>query len=152
MKRFSLALLALSSPAAADPTALAAYVAAFEAEDPAACVATFAPDARFIDLGNDFSARVDWFCNAVIDGGGRYTILSQQTEGATTTADIDYRMGGYFLEGRAILTGEGGRITDLVIERRRGVANRLASPLRTVLSCLGRRAPWPTAPLARRFR
>jgi hypothetical protein len=118
MKKLTLLLLALPVPALADPAALSAYVAAFEAEDPAACVALFAPDARFIDLGNDFSDRLDWFCQAVVDAGGRYTILAQETQGDTSTFTLDFRAGGYFLEGKGSLTGNGGKITALTIERR----------------------------------
>lgn len=118
MRLLTFALIFAAAPAAADPAALAAYVESFEAEDPAACVATFAQGARFIDLGNDFSNRLDWFCNAVIDGGGRYTILSQTTTGDVTTFVLDYRAGGYFLEGTGSLTGIDGRISSLIIERR----------------------------------
>lgn len=118
MRLLASALFFAAAPATADPAALAAYVESFEAEDPEACVATFAPGARFIDLGNDFSDRLDWFCNAVVDGGGRYTILSQATTGDVTTFVLDYRAGGDFLEGKGSLTGIDGRITSLIIERR----------------------------------
>lgn len=60
MRLLAFALIFAASPATADPVALAAYVASFEAEDPEACVATFASGAQFIDLGNDFSDRLDW--------------------------------------------------------------------------------------------
>jgi hypothetical protein len=118
MIRLILPLCLLPGTALADAAALDAYVNSFEAEDPAACIATFAPGASFVDLGNDFSDRIAWFCNAVVEGGGRYTILSQQTNGNTTTFTFDYRAGGYFLEGKGELTGTDGRIEELTIERR----------------------------------
>jgi hypothetical protein len=110
--------LAIEQSAKADEAALNAYVASFEASDPKACEATFAPGARFIDLGNDFSDRITWFCGAVVDGNGRYTVSNVVTEGATTTFDLEFRAGGYFLVGKGALTGTDGKIADLVIERR----------------------------------
>ena len=118
MKRVIFAAWLVPQLTHADPAALAAYVASFDAGDPAACVATFAPEATFIDLGNDFSDRIDWFCNAVVDGDGTYTILSQETEGDTTTFTVDYRAGGYFLQSQGTLRGTDGKIAALTIERR----------------------------------
>jgi hypothetical protein len=114
------AFLALSfgHAAKADEAALNAYVASFEAADPKACEATFATGARFIDLGNDFSDRITWFCGAVVEGNGRYTVSNIVTEGATTRFDLEFRAGGYFLDGKGVLTGTDGKITDLVIERK----------------------------------
>jgi hypothetical protein len=118
MKRLTLSLILLAGTAQADEAALLAFVASFEAKDPAACEALFAPRARFIDLGNDFSARIPWFCQAVVDGNGQYTLLSQSTEGATTTFTADFQAGGYFAPLTGTLTTRAGKITDLVIERR----------------------------------
>lgn len=117
---FPLALIAagLANTASADPVALDAYVTAFERSDPAACEASFAPGATFIDLGNDFSERLGWFCGAVVDGGGRYTITNATTVDDTTTFDLFYKAGGYELEGRGELKGLNGLIETLVIERR----------------------------------
>jgi hypothetical protein len=118
MKRLTLSLILLAGHAQADEAVLQAFVASFDAGDPAACAALFAPDARFLDLGNDFSDRIAWFCQAVVDGSGRYTLLSQSTSGATTRFTADFRAGAYLAPLTGALTAGAGRITDLVIERR----------------------------------
>ncbi|WP_308915708.1 hypothetical protein [Jannaschia sp. LMIT008] len=102
--------------ASADRAALEAYVGAFEAGDIAACEATFAPGARFIDLGRDLSDRIPWFCDAVIASGGGYVVSGVATQSRTTTAAFVYEAGTYRASGMITLQGEDGLIRSLVIE------------------------------------
>ena len=109
---------ALSPPAAADAEVLRAWTDAIAAGDAAGCAERFADGATFVDLGRDLGDRIDWFCGAVIDGGGRYEVLSTETWGETTVWMLRYTAGSYVLDGRGELDAHDGRIRRLVIERR----------------------------------
>ena len=109
------ATLMLALPAKADPQALDAFVASFDNADPAACEAAFADGATFVDLGRDLSERIGWFCGAVVDGDGRYTITDPMTEGDTTRFGFAYRAGGYTAQGAGELTGRDGMIEGLTL-------------------------------------
>jgi hypothetical protein len=109
--------LAAAPHARADAALLDAYRTAFEAGDPAACRALFAPGARFMDLGNDFSERLDWFCQAVVDGNGRCIFTDVATDGDTTTFRFSFTAGSYAVSGTGSLAGTDGRIVELVIEQ-----------------------------------
>jgi hypothetical protein len=104
----------------AGPNPLLRFVEAVNAGDAAGCLAAFTETARFIDLGNDFSApdRRAWFCNEVVKANAKYTVLSEEVSGQNVSWTFDYRAGSYFLEGKGTATFEGNQIADLLIERR----------------------------------
>jgi hypothetical protein len=112
--------LLLAAPALAETSAVQAFVSAVNSGDTRGCMASFAPQATFIDLGNDFSAkdRLEWFCNEVVKQKAAYRILSETREGDVITWTFDFQAGGYFLEGKGRATVSGSTFTDLVIERR----------------------------------
>lgn len=114
----ALALATLAAPVAADPDVLRTWTDAIEQGNAETCAALFADGATFVDLGRDLSDRIDWFCQAVVDGGGRYEVLSTESEGDTTAWNLRYTAGSYALDGQGTLTAEAGRIVELVIERR----------------------------------
>ena len=109
------ATLVPAPPAKADPEALDAFVASFENADSAACEAAFMDGATFVDLGRDLSERIGWFCGAVVDGDGRYTISDPVTQGDTTRFGFAYRAGGYTAQGAGELTGRDGMIEGLTL-------------------------------------
>lgn len=111
----AIALTLSVMPTRADPQALNAFVSSFERADPAACEATFAPGATFFDLERDLSERIAWFCNAVVDGEGRYTITDPVTDGDTTRFGFAYRAGSYAASGTGELTGKNGVIESLAL-------------------------------------
>jgi hypothetical protein len=111
----------LSAPSLAQsPSPVAAFAAAVNGGDAQACLAVFAPSARFIDLGNDFTAidRRTWFCGEVVRVKGNYATISETRSGDRIDWTFDFRAGGYFLQGKGVAKIEGDRIADLVIEKR----------------------------------
>lgn len=118
MRTLILALLGVASMtgiATADPVAVNAFVTSIDRKDKQGCIDAFAPGARFIDVGADYSERIEWFCNTVIDTNGTYTVLSMSTDGDTTRWDLSFRADNYRLEGTSTLKGAEGKIIDLTI-------------------------------------
>jgi hypothetical protein len=123
MRRFLFALgtLAISATAHAETSPFKAFTEAVNSGSIEECLAAFAPGARFIDLGNDFSApdRMSYFCKAVVDAGSRYTVLTETQEGETISFTFDFKQaGGYALNGKGSATISGGKIGSMMIEAR----------------------------------
>jgi hypothetical protein len=118
---FTLGTLAISATAHAETSPFKAFTEAVNSGSIEECLATFAPGARFIDLGNDFSApdRMSYFCKAVVDAGSRYTVLTETQEGETITFTFDFKQaGGYALNGKGTARVADGKLSELIIERR----------------------------------
>lgn len=115
------ALLLAGTGAEAETSPFRAFTQAVNGGSVAGCLASFrAPDTPFMDIGQNLGApdRKDWFCNAVVEAGGNYTILEETREGDVIVFTVDFRAGSYFLEARGRAVVDGDRIADLVIERR----------------------------------
>ena len=99
-------------------SALEAFVDAIDRGDAEGCATAFVDGAGFVDLGRDMSDRIGWFCQAVVDAGGRYTVESVTVADGVTRWTFSYAAGSYAIEGVGLLREDDGRIRHLVIERR----------------------------------